>query len=643
MARNNCDSKPQCRKKSPCPKFHPRLEILESRLLLNAGDLDPTFGSGGIVMTSLQGLDRAHSLALQADGKIVAGGFSANSSGNSAELALVRYNPDGTLDTSFGTGGKVLMNAGSGASFDATSIVIQPDGRIDVGDDIGHVIRFLANGTLDTTFGQSGIANAIGNNVTNLLLQPDGKILVAGATGGQATFDTVVRLNPDGSADKSFQTISISATYPGMDGTPRLGLEPDGSIAVLVGLDAGSGILGRYNPDGSADFIFGSAGRIFVSTPDFQPVTALALQADSRILTAGTAMEGPNDFDAFLLSRFTINFGNPDVTLGGTGQVANPAINPQSTASPVNLLLQPDDRILATGNIKFINTSTPSTFALVRYNPNGSTDTSFGTNGLAEFAAPLGDNSSAGAAVLQPDGKIVVAGTVHDPSTGSDKFLVVRYLGDTVSGTSNQRFVAQVYLDLLQRPADATGLAGWSGLLDSGQATRAQIAQAIENSPEYHNLIIETYYGQYLKRPADSFGLSAWGSFLAQGGLTDQLRAALLGSDEYFQNVGGGANPGFLTSLYRDVLGRPGDAPGLQAWSQDLTEGVSRTAVASAIIRSAEGNADEVQGVYGWLLHRPADQGGLQAFSTDLANGVPIEAIIAAIIGSQEYSANRVG
>jgi hypothetical protein len=81
----------------------------------------------------------------------------------------------------------------------------------------------------------------------------------------------------------------------------------------------------------------------------------------------------------------------------------------------------------------------------------------------------------------------------------------------------------------------------------------------------------------------------------------------------------------------------------LQAWSQDLTEGVSRTAVASAIIRSAEGNADEVQGVYGWLLHRPADQGGLQTFSTDLANGVPIEAIIAAIIGSQEYSANRVG
>jgi uncharacterized delta-60 repeat protein len=621
--------------------------MLESRLLLNAGDLDPSFGSGGVVTISLQGLDRAHSLALQADGKIVAGGFSDNSSTNSGMLALVRYNPDGSLDTSFGTGGKVLMNAGSSASFDATSIVIQPDGRIDVGDDIGDVIRFLANGTLDTSFDGAGfagpgIANAIGGNVTNLLLQPDGKILVAGATPqGDQRVDTVVRLNADGSADNSFQTISISASYPGSDGTPRLGLEPDGSIVVLVGLDAGSAILGRYNPDGSPDLAFGSGGRIFVSTPDFQPVTALALQPDSRILTGGTAMEGPNDFDAFLLSRFNVD-GNLDVTLGGDGRVTSPIINPQSTASPVSLLLQPDDRILAAGNVKFMNTSVPGMFALVRYNPNGSTDTSFGSNGIAQFSALQGDSCSAGAAVLQPDGKIVVAGTVHDPSTGADKFLVVRYLGDTPSGTSSQRFVAQVYLDLLQRPVDPTGSATWSGLIDSGQATRAQIVQDIENSQEYHNLEIEQYYGQYLQRPADSFGLSAWGNFLAQGGSVDQLRAALLGSAEYFQDAGG-TNAGFLTAVYRDVLGRPIDSSGSQAWNQALTEGVSRTAIAGAIIGSAEGDADELQAVYHWLLRRPADPAGLQTFSTDLANSIPIEAIIAAIVGSPEYSANRVG
>ena len=95
--------------------------------------------------------------------------------------------------------------------------------------------------------------------------------------------------------------------------------------------------------------------------------------------------------------------------------------------------------------------------------------------------------------------------------------------------------------------------------------------------------------------------------------------------------------------MYRDVLGRPIDSSGSQAWNQALTEGVSRTAIAGAIIGSAEGDADELQAVYHWLLRRPADPAGLQTFSTDLANSIPIEAIIAAIVGSPEYSANRVG
>jgi uncharacterized delta-60 repeat protein len=615
--------------------FRPGLELLEPRTLLNAGALDPSFGSGGIVTTVLSGgTDTTHSLALQADGKIVVGGFSGKPSADNPKLALARYNPDGTPDSSFGTNGQVLMNAGSPGSYDATSIVIQPDGRIDVGDDIGHVIRFLANGTLDTTFANSGIASAINETTTDLLLQPDGKILVAGATTGpgQQSEDTVVRLNADGSADTSFQAVLLPATYPGIvDRTPRLALAPDGTIIVLVGMSFGSAILGRYHPDGSPDLAFGSGGLIYVSTPQFQPFTALARQPDGRILTAGTAMEGP-----ILLSRFNAN-GNLDDTLGGSGRVSTPIINPQSTVSPIGLLLQPDGRILAAGNFTFMNAST---FALVRYNPNGSTDTGFGSNGIADFTAPPGDGSSAGAVVLQPDGKIVVAGTLQDPSTGAEKFLVVRYLGDTPGGSFTQRFVAQAYLDLLQRPVDPSGLAAWSGLIDSGQASRAQVVQMLESSQEYRQLVIDQFYGEYLRRPVDPGGLAGWLNFLVAGGSIDQMRALLLGSQEYYE-LAGGTNDAFVAAVYRDVLGRPVDSAGQPAWDQDLMNGLPPSALAATIMRSGEGDADEVQGLYRWLLHRAADATGLQSFSSDLQQGAPVEQLVAIIAGSPEYAATR--
>jgi hypothetical protein len=155
-------------------------------------------------------------------------------------------------------------------------------------------------------------------------------------------------------------------------------------------------------------------------------------------------------------------------------------------------------------------------------------------------------------------------------------------------------------------------------------------------------LVVEKDYGEYLRRAVDGAGLTGWSNFLAQGGTSDQLRALLLGSGEYFQ-IAGNTNATFLAALYRDILGRSIDSYGLQAWTQVLSEGFSRTDVAGAILTSPEAYADEVQVIYRALLHRPADSAGLQAFTTDLEKSVPIEAIIAAIIGSQEYLTNRVG
>jgi hypothetical protein len=266
---------------------------------------------------------------------------------------------------------------------------------------------------------------------------------------------------------------------------------------------------------------------------------------------------------------------------------------------------------------------------LARYNPNSTPDTTFGTNGVSGISTS-GGNSTAAAAVLQPDGKIVVVGSV-----------VARFLGDTPAADANQQFVSTVYLDLLERPADSGGLASWTGLLDSGAETRQQVALGIESSQEYHDLVVNELYGEYLQRAADPTGLAAWSAFLAGGGTEDQLRAVLLGSAEYFTDSGSTAS-GFVASVYIDVLERPVDSGGAEGWSQALADGATRTAVAAAIIRSFEGNNVEVTDLYFWLLHRAPDTGGLQAFSQELAQGGAVDAIVATMIGSSEYASTRV-
>jgi hypothetical protein len=142
-----------------------------------------------------------------------------------------------------------------------------------------------------------------------------------------------------------------------------------------------------------------------------------------------------------------------------------------------------------------------------------------------------------------------------------------------------------------------------------------------------------------LGRAADPTGLSGWSNFLAQGGTAKQLEAFLLGSDEYFSGRGGGTNSSFLNSVYGDVLGRSVDASGSQTWNQALAAGISRTAVAAAILGSLESDTDEVQALYVKILRRPADSSGLNSFTNALQQGAPVEAVLAALAGSAEYFA----
>ena len=190
---------------------------------------------------------------------------------------------------------------------------------------------------------------------------------------------------------------------------------------------------------------------------------------------------------------------------------------------------------------------------------------------------------------------------------------------------TNEGFVTQLYRDVLKREPDQGGLTAWTGMLKSGQgqdskaqqALRAEVAQAFVNSAEYRMDVVQGFYNTLLHRAADPAGLNAWTTFLAQGGTQPQLEAKLLGSDEYFTTRGGGTVNGYLQALYQDVLNRPVDPVGLEAATTSLSGNDSvatRTALASAIINSQEGDIVTIDHLYSQFLQRAPDSTGLNAF-----------------------------
>jgi hypothetical protein len=202
--------------------------------------------------------------------------------------------------------------------------------------------------------------------------------------------------------------------------------------------------------------------------------------------------------------------------------------------------------------------------------------------------------------------------------------------------TPNQRFVGQVYLDLLQRPADQSGLANWTAFLNNG-ASRAALVSQLEASLEYRTDVVLGLYVQFLHRGADAGGLNGFVNSLGNGGSVEQIESIIVGSPEYFQTRGGNTDDGFLNALYQDALNRPVDSTGRKAWDAALTSGASTAQVAAAIFASNEYRQDLVQSYYLRFLHRAADKGGLGTFVNALNQGARDQDVIAAIIGSPEY------
>lgn len=355
------------------------------------GSVDTSFGSGGHTATDFKGLpDRANAVALQPNtgGKILVAGYATMSNGY-ADFALARYNANGTLDTTFGNKGKVTT-AFSGNSR-IQSMVVDGSGRILVaGVSSGGIssgsltlARYTANGALDTTFGSSGkviTTLQVQGDQMQMALQTDGRIVVASSQSGPTTGSTqfvTARFNSNGTLDTTFGTGGVVTTHVGSDDNSG-GVTIDGSGRILVagwetgldpdGVQRNGEYLLRYNPNGTLDAGFGTAGVVYLVNPsglfDVR-VAGVAVQADGQIVTGGVFDDPAGQYSQISALRVSTT-GSLDSGYGTGGWASTPV----GVYGPARALaLEPDGRLVLAGDAQTANTvnNHPTDVALVRF------------------------------------------------------------------------------------------------------------------------------------------------------------------------------------------------------------------------------------------------------------------------------------
>jgi uncharacterized delta-60 repeat protein len=391
------------------------------------GELDPSFSSDGRVTTlSTSATFVPRALAIQADGRIVVAGYSCDTdtcgpSGDSS-FRLMRYTADGGLDTDFGSGGTVTTAVGGGRS-QAFDVVIEPDGAIVAGgvastnaSDPGSfaLVRYRSNGALDPNFGSGGeVVQPIGDGfdaISDLAMQPGGSLVAVGqADQGGPTWVALARFGAGGALDPAFGN--------------------------------GGSVLG-----GGAPYTFGAAGAVL---PDGRIVAVGAWGASSavedyRFTTVRSSAEGAVEPPWTAAVGSSYSFANAASALGdGRVLTAGVATDPGGRAGMAlvrltaaggldpswdgdgvalarlgessvgaDLVLLPDGRAVAAGHVEDVDRVS---FMVARYGSDGSLDHGFGAGGFAVTSFAGATVARATAIARQPDGRVLVAGLVCDP------------------------------------------------------------------------------------------------------------------------------------------------------------------------------------------------------------------------------------
>jgi uncharacterized delta-60 repeat protein len=488
------------------------VEPLESRRLLSSGGLDPTFGAGGKVTTDFPGSanDRGYDLVVQPDGKYVVAGSTTSSAGYSedAGFAFARYNADGSLDPTFGDGGKVIVPFGRYGT--AAAVALAPGGKIvAVGTTTGlngtpgggqnfAVVRLNPDGTLDTTFDGDGRQtidfDGRSDSATDVVVLGDGRIVVLGRAEGPgsrgARDNALARLRPDGSLDPSFDGDGrLFLTVPGasfaagaitLDGAGRL-LVAGGASRTVAGQTSGGFGVVRLVDDGAVDPAFGTAG-LGLATSGGNAQSVMIDPAGRILLTGSVATGGVLGAEA-AVARLLPD-GSVDTSFGGGDGFATVGLGPRNdygadaaVDAAGNILVAgrtdpPDVGVGYVGVFRLDASGTPDAsfdgdgawmdnvswsearavaagpggsvviagetrpnsedyeFLLARLDAAGRPDAAFGAGGevLTDFVGYT--RNEANATVVQPDGKVIVGGTTYLSDNDYWTFSLVRYNAD---------------------------------------------------------------------------------------------------------------------------------------------------------------------------------------------------------------------
>jgi uncharacterized delta-60 repeat protein len=419
--------------------------------------LDATFGKGGLVRTSVSGSrDMILALALAPDGSIYAGGTFRRH--HQVFGVIAKYTPSGILDSTFGSKGIIV----DPTILMTQAVAVQPDGKALVaGTNAGNASggpayvleRLNTDGSLDATFGSGGrVLDTIGpasNVIDAITLQPNGQILIGGSTLNTTVVPrkaTIVngdfalaRYNSDGTVDSSFGSGGkVITDFDGLyDQVKQVVLQPDGKIiaggeasvsdASLPGGTTGGGAVGvfgfaRYNVDGSLDSSFGTGG-ITTATAEGAGVqmSSIALEPDGKVVAAGSTPTIP------VLVRLNTD-GTPDSSFGQAGQVTGPFFDDLVCgrfslcsillAGATDIQFQPDGTIVVLGGVGANHVF----FYAISYNQDGTINTSFGTGGI--IVTKFAHLGQINAVLVQADGKVVAGGDAKP--VGYD-FALARY------------------------------------------------------------------------------------------------------------------------------------------------------------------------------------------------------------------------
>jgi uncharacterized delta-60 repeat protein len=458
--------------------------------LTSGGAQDSTFGSGGVATAQLLSVGNGNGevldgFAIQSDGKLLLSGYSPFIAIN--QSVVLRLSADGKLDTSFGEGGR-SSTVGSGNAGQYNDVVIQSDGKIVAAGyalslasgTIDFLIdRYNANGTLDTSFGSGGrvmIDFDSARDEANSITLAGGKIIVSGDAQSLSDHHTqigIVRLNGDGTLDKTFNATgkrfqSVAASTDGSLGPVVNAVQADGSIIIGTETEPGSssrvGVVMRFTPGGAIDSGFADNGTFLLSYDLLNYPSGSAkkilIQNDGKILVGGETFvnHGFNAFRAdFAMARLKTD-GTLDPTFGSGGkahydvQGYNPGLNDAAILSDGSVVLAGEGgagyyqgiALQISGNGTLLNSfGSTAAFKSVEQAPNGqilmSRFSSFGSihsptaivlNSNFSFATSF--DAPEAAVAIQSNGNFIFAGGVG--ALGQDNFpapMLQRYFGAT--------------------------------------------------------------------------------------------------------------------------------------------------------------------------------------------------------------------